>query len=274
MLVFSRAVVFFLLAFPAVAQAQSLTAITIKPAVPADPRNSRVQVLPNGDLIARAVSVATLLSEAYDVPLNNSPRLTPALPDWTLVEKYDIDAKVGANAIPPSSLQDSEVRSAIRQIIRGLLVDRFGLVMRIENKTMSVYALTVASGGPKLQKLAITEKECAFNSDGCHSFVGGFGHPLNAKAIDMADLVHYIGNWTDSPVMDRTELNGLFTVNTEGWVPMRLPPPPPGVAPARNPFAGLPTLFTILGKLGLELKRTEAILPVYTVERIERPSVN
>jgi len=274
MSVLCRAVVFLLVAFPAVAQSQSFTTITIKPAASADPRNARVQVLPNGDLIARAVSVATLLSNAYDVPSNGSTRLSPVLPEWTLVEKYDIEAKAPANTIPPSSLQDSEVRSAIRQMICGLLADRFGLVMRVENKTMSVYALTVASAGPKLQKLAITEKECTFDTDGCHSFVGGLGHPLNAKAIDMDDLVHYIGNWTDLPVVNRTVLSGLFTVNTGGWAPMRLPPPPPNSTPAVNPFAGLPTIFAVLGKLGLELKREEAILPVYTVERIERPVAN
>jgi hypothetical protein len=44
--------------------------------------------------------------------------------------------------------------------------------------------------------------------------------------------------------------------------------------PAVNPFAGLPTIFTVLGKLGLELKRQEDVLPVYTVQRIERPSAN
>ena len=70
-----------------------------------------MQVLPNGDLIASAVPVITLLSYAYDVPVNPSPRLS-ALPDWTLREKYDIEAKAPANAIPPS-LQDSEVRSRI-----------------------------------------------------------------------------------------------------------------------------------------------------------------
>jgi hypothetical protein len=42
----------------------------------------------------------------------------------------------------------------------------------------------------------------------------------------------------------------------------------------RPQFAGLPTIFTVLGKLGLELKRHEDILPVYTVERIERPAAN
>lgn len=55
---------------------------------------------------------------------------------------------------------------------------------------------------------------------------------------------------------------------------MRLPPPPPGVTPDPNHFAGLPTIFTVLGKLGLELKRQNDILPVYTVERIERPTAN
>jgi uncharacterized protein (TIGR03435 family) len=121
------------------------------------------------------------------------------------------------------------VRSRFQQIIRGLLAECFSLMMRVENKTMSVYALTVASGGPKLQKSAIAEKDCTFDTDpeGCHNFVGGLGHPLNAKAIDTDDLVHYIGNWTDLPVVNRTALSGLFTVNTEDWATMWLPPPPP-----------------------------------------------
>jgi uncharacterized protein (TIGR03435 family) len=161
-------------------------------------------------------------------------------------------------------------------MIRGLLADRFGLVMKVEQRTMPAYALTVASEGPKLQKSAIAEKDCAFNTgpEGCHYFVGGLGHPLNASAINIDDLVHYIENWTDLPVVNRTALSGLFTVNTVGWIPMRLPPPPPGTTPAGDPFAGLPTIFTVLGKLGLELRRQEATVPVYTVEHIERPIAN
>jgi uncharacterized protein (TIGR03435 family) len=274
MSVLCQAAVSLLVALPALAQSQAFATITIRPARSSDPRNARVQVLPNGDLIASAVPVITLLSYAYDVPVNPSPRLSP-LPGWTLREKYDIEAKARPNAIPPG-LQDSEVRSRIQQMIRGLLTDRFGLVMRVENRTMSVYALTVAGGGPKLQKSAISERACTFDTgpQACHSFVGGLGHPLNAKAIDMDDLVRYIGNWTDLPVVNRTKLSGLFATNTEGWVPMRLPPPPPNATPAVNPFAGLPTIFTVLGKLGLELKRQEAILPVYTAERIERPAAH
>src|SRR2546429_8607190 len=112
MSVFCQAVVYLLVALPAAAQSQAFATIPIKPARSADPRNARVQVLPNGDLIASAVPVITLLSYAYDVPVNPSPRLSP-LPDWTR-EKYDTEAKAPANAIPPS-LQDSEVRSRIQQ---------------------------------------------------------------------------------------------------------------------------------------------------------------
>src|SRR5579862_3405257 len=118
MSLFCRAVGFLLVALPAVAQSQAFATITIRPARSADPRNARMHVLPNGDLIASAVPVITLLSYAYDVPVNPSPRLSPLLPDWTILERYDIEAKALASAIPPG-LQDGELRSRIQQMIRG-----------------------------------------------------------------------------------------------------------------------------------------------------------
>ena len=97
---------------------------------------------------------------------------------------------------------------------------------------------------------------------------------MNANAIDMGDLARYIENWTDLPVVNRTQLSGLFSENTEGCLPMRLPSPHPNAAPDTNPFAGLPTIFTVLGELGLELHRQEEDLPVYTIERFEHPTAN
>jgi uncharacterized protein (TIGR03435 family) len=230
----------------------------------------RMRVLPNGDLSASAVPVLWLVHYAYDVPRNPSPRLS-GLPLWR--ETYDIEAKARANAVP-AGLPESEKRRRIQGMIRGLLADRFKLVMQAEQKTMPVYALTVARGGPNLRKSTIAEKDCIFDTgtpDSCHNFVAGRGHPLTARAIDMDDLAHYIENWADLPVVNHTALNGLCAVETEGWAPMRLPPPPPGNAPPAR-FDDLPTIFTVLRTLGLELNKQEATVPVYTVKQIERPA--
>jgi uncharacterized protein (TIGR03435 family) len=89
----------------------------------------------------------------------------------------------------------------------------------------------------------------------------------------MDDMALFIENWADMPVVNRTSLNGLFAVDTEGWRPMRLPPPPPSASgtPPSAGFDDLPTIFTVLRKLGLELKQQEATVPIYTVQQIERP---
>ena len=182
-----QACVFLLLVSPAVAQSQAFEAISIRPARSSDPRNTRMRVLPNGDLNASAVPVLLLLSYAYDVPVNPSPRLA-GLPDWR--ETYDIEAKAPANAVP-ADLSESEKRRLGQGMVRALLADHFKLMMRVEQKTLPVYALTVASGGPNLQKSTIAEKDCMFDtgtSESCHTFIAGRGHPLHARAINMDDL--------------------------------------------------------------------------------------
>src|SRR5262249_43100429 len=136
------------LASPAFAQSRAFEAISIKPAGSGDSRTMRMRVLANGDLNATAVSVISLLGYAYDVPVNPSPCLS-GLPGWR--ETYDIEAKAPANAVP-AGLSPTEQRARTQDMIRRLLTDRFKLVLRVERKTMSVYALTVASGGPHLQK--------------------------------------------------------------------------------------------------------------------------
>jgi uncharacterized protein (TIGR03435 family) len=262
-----------LLALPAVAVAQSpaFEAVSIQPARSNDPRNMRVRVMANGDFSASSVPFGILLIRAYDVPGNASPRLSipPAL---HVSGFYDIEAKAPANAIP-ADLPEREKWDRVQRMLRAMLADRFKLVIRVEQKTMPVYALTVASGGPKFQKSPVAEKDCALDTaipDSCHNFANDLGHPLNAKAVNMDDLAYYIENWADLPVVNKTALSGLFAVQSEGWKPMNLPPPPPGASPVN--FDALPSIFTVLQKLGLELKQQEAAVPVYTVERAERPA--
>jgi uncharacterized protein (TIGR03435 family) len=254
----------------ALAQAQSFVAIDVKPARSVDLETRRVRILPNGDLIGTSVNAITLISEAYSVPANPSERLS-TLPPWVYSERYDIEAKASSGAKQMSL--DGNASKPVRDMFRQILADRFHLVMRAENRTVPVYALVVARGGPKMKQSNVSH--CIFDTahDGCHSFLIGFGHPLNARAVDMDDLAHYIENWTDLPVVNRTSLTGVFTISSEGWRPMRLPPPPPNGA-GNVDFTHLQTIDTVLSDLGLELHREVAALPVYTVEQIQRPSPN
>jgi uncharacterized protein (TIGR03435 family) len=273
MSLFRMALVSFFMAVPTLARSQAFEKIKITPVRSADPRSMRLQVLPDGELIGHAVLVINLISYAYDVPSNPSPRLN-TVPDWIYAERYEMDAKASPNAITTTA-QDGEIQLRVKEMVRRLLADRFGLVMRVERQRRPAYAMTVSDNSPRLQRSAITAKDCIFDTapEGCHTFVIGFGHPLNSNAVSMDDLACYIENWTDLPTVNRTNLSGLFRTRTDGWLPMRLPPPPPN-GNGRVDFSSLPTVFAVLGKLGLELHRQEQILPVYTIERIELPSID
>src|SRR5579862_7130483 len=155
---FCRLLPFLLVAWPGAAQSQAFESISIKHHASADPRSPRLQVMPNGDLITSAVPVVMLVSYAFDVPANPSPRVS-GLPDWAIRERYDIEARTPSDAVP-AGLAEDELRGRAQQMIRGLLAGRFRLVMRVEQKTMRVYALSVASGGANLQKSILTAKDC------------------------------------------------------------------------------------------------------------------
>jgi hypothetical protein len=179
MLLIKRFVVCLLVTASAFAQAQSFATIDVKPARSVDPQSRRIRVLPNGDLKGTSVNAITLISEGYGVPANPSERLS-TLPPWVYSERYDIEAKAPSSAkqMNPS---DGKTSKLVRDMFRQVLADRFHLVMRTENRTMPVYALVVARGGPKLQRSNLSH--CIFDTaqDGCHSFLIGFGHPLNAR---------------------------------------------------------------------------------------------
>jgi uncharacterized protein (TIGR03435 family) len=91
-------------------------------------------------------------------------------------------------------------------------------------------------------------------------------------------------------VQNQTGIDGLFAIDTSGWVPMRQPPlpPPPSGAPSgaapvvAGPPTGessmsdptRPTLFMVLRNLGLELKSQKGAIDVFVIDHIERPAAN
>jgi uncharacterized protein (TIGR03435 family) len=265
---------------PAFAQSPAFEVVSIKPNREANPRNMRLQVAP-GKFTAISTPLLALIRYAYEFPFNPSPRVI-GVPDWAIREMFDVEAKAPAGAFPPS-LSALEVKARMLPMLRRLLADYFRLDMRVAPKEMAVYALAVAPGGPKMQT-STAEKDCPTeltSETACHSFQGGIGRGLRGKAVSMKDLAGAIENWTDLPVVDRTGLTGLYDFQMEPWAPMALPPPPPdGIPPLRPSGDGdmrdpaRPTLFVVLRRLGLDLKRDHGEVETYTVAHLERPPAN
>lgn len=250
-----------------------------------DPRDIGLEFLPGGRFVARNVPLMIVIATAFDLPFQ-SDRLTGG-PDWIRRERFDIEATAEKGAIPSgTSVRVREGKT--RLMLRTLLAERFGMIIRRETRDLPVYALVAQRGGPKLQKADISEKDCADNPTGlitlrdtaaCHSFVGGQGRGLHGNAVSVSDLASWVSNWTDRPVVDRTGIEGLFKIDTDGWAPMRprAPRPPGQEQPAEDQVLAdpaRPTVQQVFAKLGLKLESQKAPVEMFVIESIQRPSGN
>jgi len=233
-----------------------------------------------GDRFSYTGPVLLLISLAYQVPFNpQSVRLSGG-PEWIRSrrqDQYDIDAKGSFPAGLSSSARDERGR----QMLQALLADRFKLVIRREAKEMPVYVLVVGKGGPKLEKSALSDKDCLqLETDGqlpCHQFNGGRGRGLHTPAANMDDLAGVVENWTDRPLLNKTGITGLYRIETQPWLPMEVsanPPAPGAKGEAGNDVADLPTVFQIFEKLGLKMKADKGEVDTYVIESIQRPTGN
>jgi uncharacterized protein (TIGR03435 family) len=92
----------------------------------------------------------------------------------------------------------------------------------------------------------------------------------------MADLAGAVENWTDRPLLDKTGLQGLYRIETKGWLPMEAMQPPALGAKAEDgsDMSDVPTVFQMLEKLGLRMEAQKGMVDVYIIDHIEKPSAN
>jgi bla regulator protein BlaR1 len=241
-------------------------------------RNWGFDYLPGGRFKATNLSLDWIIGEAYHVS-PWSARLSGG-PEWIGSDRYDIEATAAPDAIP-QGLSAKAREDKMRLMLRTLLADRFKLVIRRESKELPVYTVVVAKNGPKLQRAKIEEKDCPEGSSSelrCHVINGGMGRGMHGKAVQVSDMVSFVENWSDRPIVDKTGLTGLFVVETDGWAPMRPRVRPPGEEPTAEDKAIAdpirPTLFTIFDRLGLKMESQKAPVDVFVIDHVERPSEN
>ena len=229
---------------------------TIKPSVPDRP--GKIFTVKGRQVITINTTTSDLITFAYDL---HAKQIVGG-PPWMESEKYDVTGQPEGQGIPS--------RVQLSGMIRKLLEDRFKFTFHREKRELSVYAITVAPGGPKLTKNDT-------NPNGLPGlFFKGLG-TLPAQNATMGDFAGVMQTAVlDRPVVDKTGLQGRWDF-TLRWTPdetqfaglgVRVPPP-------SNDADAPPGLFTAFQEqLGLKLESTRAPVDVLVVDRLEKPSEN
>jgi uncharacterized protein (TIGR03435 family) len=238
----------------------------------------------SGQLSMTNVPVQSLVLAGY--PLQTIPVQVVGLPDWAASERYDVVAK----GKPAATLDERQ------EMWRALLAERLKLQAHYETRERAGYNLVFARTdkrlGPQLQPstLDCTRPPPPFGLDGAPitaesaetmamarctvmmiSSPTGFG--LYTGGTSLANLLRMMAGSAGRPIVDRTGLEGNYSVRLKFAREGPLPGGPPGPPPP--PTEDAPSLFTaIQEQLGLKLEPTTMQGQVLVIDHIERPTEN
>jgi uncharacterized protein (TIGR03435 family) len=210
------------------------------------------------------------------------------LPKSADSERWDITAKVpstgeGAPNIVRGQPQPPPFSIGV-EMLRGLLVDRFELKTHNENREVTVYALTVASGKPKLARADESERAGCKPDPSIPKPVPTIGFMIGCKNISMAEFVdtlqQFAGAYMDHPIVDATGLEGGWDFAV-GWSPRNNPQGPPaanagaagGALPEASDPSGISAFEAVEKQLGLKLVKQKRSIPVIVVDHVREQPV-
>lgn len=234
--------------------------VTIKPSTPG--AQGKGFGFRGTHFVTRNTNLNDLVAFAYGL---HSKQIIGA-PDWFGTDLFDIDGTPDVPGQP--SLHQMEM------MVQKLLPDRFALKFHHDQRELSVYIITVASGGPKMTKTTAGPNDPQ-----------GFGFrglgDLSVRNMNMKEFASWMQSGVmDRPVVDHTGLTDKYDFQLK-WTPddsqfaqFR------GVGAVAPPAAGdnpdaPPSLYTaVQEKLGLKIEAGKAMDDVIVIDHVEKPSPN
>jgi len=202
----------------------------------------------------RIISACGMVRFAYDLPEYG----VAGAPDWMTKKEQSVFYTVEAKAA-----SETVTLAEAREMFRAVLAERFGLKFHRETRPAAVYELVVAKGGHKLKP------PCEGKPTTVTSVAPGAGR-IEAPAADteahlvgvatckqnIAQFVAYLTRNVDRPVIDKTGLNGDYSI-TLHW------------------SADSPTIWTaIQEQLGLKLEPSRSPVEMLVIDHADKPSAN
>jgi uncharacterized protein (TIGR03435 family) len=214
---------------------------------PADPNETNGNFRIGGHRIfIENQTVNSLISIAYAI----HQKQIVADPAWLGTAKFDIEGQADLAGVP--SLRQTQ------EMLQKLLKDRFKF--HLAKRDLSIYAIKVAKGGPKITRSTATSH---LPSQTGH----GLGAQQERKFTNntMSDFALGMQAYLDRPVVDETGLSGRYDFTLK-WTLDNSPITEPDAAPG---------IFTaVQEQLGLKLEATKGPTDVLVIEQVERPSAN
>ena len=216
-----------------------------------------------GNYFRHTGSIRLLIRQAYGADFTQQI----GGPEWIREDSYSI------NALVPEGVERTPENMSM--MARGLLEDRFKLVVRQEKREVPIYALVFAKAdktlGPKLRPFPAAHCQATPSDPECRTAIGNptMGTPtlrtMRGRNIAFERFAPWMTNVVGRPIVDRTGLKGLYDWDIS-------------YAPDAAVAAGTseaPSLFTALQEqLGLKLEAERAPMDVVVIASIERPTEN
>jgi uncharacterized protein (TIGR03435 family) len=242
-------------------RAFEVASVKVYPASQGAPNGFSFTPQRSGGRLSWTTNMPLLLSSAFH------------LPGWRITGAADKDQSFYSIE---AGMDVSATEDKVRQMLRKLLADRFGLVTHRETRTVDSYRLVVAKNGPKINNSADGEAQAmpdylkgkpaeAFEGRVFVSMEGIGVSAITARGISITRLTDQLADTLRTPVEDHTGLTGRYYfgfrfVNLNG-------------SPADDP--DVPTLFdAIQNQLGLRLDKQKAPTEFLVVDRVDKPSAN
>jgi uncharacterized protein (TIGR03435 family) len=193
------------------------------------------------------------------------------------VRSYQVSSSVGLCSETfdiAATLPESATKEDLRAMWRNLLVERFGMVAKVEKREFDGYELVRGGESAKLQETTLPPEEQAvvgrlengeFKGAGIVNYTrfanGVTTSQLVAKARTMADLAGFLAGELGMAVVDATGLGGRYDFEFE-FAPRN--------SRARAQDTGQDVVSAMGEALGLRLRKAPVVLDCVVIEKIER----
>lgn len=213
---------------------------------------------PRGQYVARNTTLVRIAAVAYDI----EPFQIRGGPEWVRSDRFDIDATAADLDASPE---------AMRRMVQALLTEKFGLMLQRTDRPTEMFRLQRVRSdgrlGPRLRASAACPPGGP-RTESC-GLVGGPGH-LNGTGITMAQFARGLGPHVQRVVVDRSGLEGRFSLDLDYAPLFGAAPPSDAPASQRPPGTGPSLVRALEEQLGLTLVPAVASISGWWIEDVER----